>query len=935
MDKQEEKNMNEKLDKKLKRIRWIAILTLVACILVLVGALAYMSTNKKSQEKASKPTIALVNEDKASSFNKKDYNFGRDFVNLVSGDTKYNWQVVSRSVADRAYSDQSVDAVIYIPQSFSHDILTLQDIQPMQSKVNYKLQENQSALSQNLLNDKITNILYDFNQNIVKMYYASVASNISEAQNNMNDVLNNQGNVLTTLSKNIYGPFQTTNQGYSTVISSANGLQSMNKSWIDAQNSFTKSTQSMLNGTSKSFNSQLPTLQKYFDTQKKIADINVKNGNQGISDQADSDQENYFKQFDASYKNTLNHLSNFSEEDENNEAGLLKELKNQVQDYNAVITGVHDDLSEQINTLTENREKLLSLESDLYQQFFAQNNLEVNNTNFDQLENKYQNETNARQALAQKLASSFGQTDNFSSKGYVENINNILSQLDWRETSSYDPLFNAMEQKGVDVSKYKNELDLISRFGNVSGAQSAEATFTDAPSENLTDQTVQKTLEIVVPAGKNYTLRPIDGNDRITFISSSESNEEASSNVNGNVVELHNKDHEVTNTEGITSQEENKKEATFTVIYDITLGQSTETTLSFGWGENNNIEAKTTSNFTLYPEDTVSEYLGGENFGEIAQLLNNIDTASNLITWSYGAPDYDIEDMRDNLSVSPTLEDFKKLSDQSIYSLYGNMDLVQLKTRLSQEDVESFKQSGHENIKKLIQSIKSLNSNLESLDKDKEILSKNMPNDIFNKNIKDLEVWYKTTLTSITQQHDSWKKNEKQTLALKSWQEYNSNDKALYEDKTSSEALYKTISELSTSTAKSAEETSKSAQMIKDNADEFKQMVESTQETKKSAEKLLKNTDELIKAGGDSFKESQDYNGNFSKVLANTRDQKANKKQLFNFFAQPLSIENLTKKISTLSHEFDWRWPIILVLGILLGILGSMTSHFILNKKNL
>lgn len=83
-------------------------MTLVACILVLVGALAYLSTNKKTQEKASKPTIALVNEDKASSFNKKDYNFGRDFVNLVSGDTKYNWQVVSRSVADRAYSDQSV-----------------------------------------------------------------------------------------------------------------------------------------------------------------------------------------------------------------------------------------------------------------------------------------------------------------------------------------------------------------------------------------------------------------------------------------------------------------------------------------------------------------------------------------------------------------------------------------------------------------------------------------------------------------------------------------------------------------------------------------------------------------------------------------------------------------------------------------------------------
>lgn len=186
-----------------------------------------MLNQKKSQGKvqAKKATIALVNEDKTSSFNKKDYNFGRDFVNLVSGDTKYNWQVVSRPVADRAYSDSSVDAVIYIPQSFSHDILTLQDIDPMQAKVNYKLQENQSTLSQKLLDDKITDSLYDFNQKIVKMYYASVAGNISEAQNNMTDVIRSQENVLTNLSKNIYEPFQTTNQGYSSVISNAKGYQ--------------------------------------------------------------------------------------------------------------------------------------------------------------------------------------------------------------------------------------------------------------------------------------------------------------------------------------------------------------------------------------------------------------------------------------------------------------------------------------------------------------------------------------------------------------------------------------------------------------------------------------------------------------------------------------------------------------------------------------
>ena len=903
-----------------KQKKWMFIICSIFIVILafLVGLLLLLN-QKKSQDKvqAKKATIALVNEDKTSTFNEKDYNFGRDFVNLVSGDTKYNWQVVSRPVADRAYSDSSVDAVIYIPQSFSHDILTLQDIDPMQAKVNYKLQDNQSALSQKLLNDKITDILYDFNQKIVKMYYASVAGNISEAQNNMNDVIKNQENVLTNLSKNVYGPFQSTNQGYSSVISSANGLQSMNKAWIDSQNSFTKSTQSMLDNTSKSFESQLPILQKYFDTQKRIADINVKNGNQGIEDQAENDQEVYFKQFDTAYNNTLNQLLNFSKKENDNESGVLKELKDQVQNYNVVITGVHGGLEEQINTLTENREKLLSLEKDLYQQFFSQNSLELTEKNFNQFEN-CQTETNARQALAQKLTSSFGETDNFSSKGYIENINNILKQLDWENVENYKALFDAMEKKGLDVSRYKNELDLISRYGRVSGASSAVVKFSDVPSE--TNQTFKKTLEIVVPAGKNYTLRPIDGNDQVVFVSSSESNDEASSIINGNVVELHNKDHKVTNSDGTISSEENKKDAIYTVVYDVALGKRTQTTISFGWGEDNNVETKTSTHFTLYPADTVSEYLGG-NFGEITQLLNNIDTASTLITWSYGAPDYKVDDMITQLSENPTIEDFEKLSKLSIYNRYGNMDLEQLKLRLSEEDVEKFKQSGHENIEKIVQSIKTLNSTLDKLSKNKEILNQNMPSDILNQNIIALENWYQSTLASITQQYDSWKKNDKQTLALKPWQAYSSNEKALYEDKQSSEELYKTLSELSTSTAKTAEDTARSAQMIKDNAAEFKQMVETTEETKNSAEKLLKNTNDLLNTGEESFKQNQEYNTNFNKVLANTRDQKADKSQLFNFFAQPLNIENITQKNTSMSQEFDWRWLIVLSIGVLLGIL--------------
>lgn len=407
--------MNKQLDKKMKKRHWIIITSLLVALIALLGVFVYLTIGTKKKEVVAKPTIALVNEDTASSFNKKDYNFGKDFVSLVSGDSKYNWQVVSRSVADRAYADKSVDAVIYIPQAFSHDILTLEDINPIKSQVNYKLQFSQSALSQNVLNDKITSALKDFNQNIVKMYYASVAGNISEAQNNMNDVITNQGNVLTNLSNDVYGPFQSTTQNYSSVISSANGLKSENSAWISSQNSFTKSTQSMLDSTSKTFTSQLTGLKQYFDTQKQIADVNLKNGNKGITDQSEDDQKVYFKQFDDLHSGTLNNLFNFYKKDDSSEKGVLTNLQNQVKDYNTLITGVHDDINSQIDSLTANRDHLIDLENKLYTQFFAQTNPDLNNSNFNdsKIASDYQKDENAREALAQNLISSFGQTDSF------------------------------------------------------------------------------------------------------------------------------------------------------------------------------------------------------------------------------------------------------------------------------------------------------------------------------------------------------------------------------------------------------------------------------------------------------------------------------------------------------------------------------------------
>ena len=929
--------MNKKLEKEFKKTRWIVISLLLLVTLLLIATVVYLSRSSKTQKTVSKPTIALVNEDSSSTFNKKDYHFGKDFVSLVSGDTKYNWQVVSRSVADRAYADKSVDAVIYIPQAFSHDILTLQDINPIKSQVNYKLQATQSALSQNILNDKITSVLKDFNQNIVKMYYASVAGNISEAQNNMNDVITNQGNVLTNLSSDVYGPFQSTTQNYSSVISSANGLKSENSAWISSQNSFTKSTQSMLDSTSKTFTGQLTGLQQYFNTQKQIADVNLKNGNKGITNQSEDDQKVYFKQFDDSHTNTLNNLFNFYKKDDSTESGVLTNLQNQVKDYNTVITSVHDDINNQIDSLTTNRDHLIDLENKLYTQFFAKTSPGLNNSNFDdeQIANDYQQEGNAREALAQKLGSSFGQTDSFGSTDYMNKLNYSLSKIAWT-SQDYSALFTAMQANGITTAKYENELDLINRYGSViPNLNPGQAKFGDAPAVDTDEQSFTQKLTIKVPKGESYRLKTNSpANVQVNYDDQS-SNATNDGQIKGDGTSglvLYNKDHEKTNSDGSVTNEPNDSDSTFTIYYNVLLNKISNTTVEFSWGLNGG-ENNTSATYTLYPANEISEYLGGSKFGEISDLLSQIDDTANLITWIYGKPSYDLSDMLTNLPNPASLENFKNLSKESIYYLYGNIDIAKRKDKLSDKDVQNYKESGHNNINDLIKSIQDLNASIDVLTKNRDILTKNLPNDVFNQKIKDLEDWYSTTMTSISQQYDSWKKNENQSLALKSWKEYNSDDTALYQDTAASDDLYKTISDLSTSTAKSADETSKSAQLIKDNANEFTQMVTTTQETKTSAEKLLKNTDDLLNTGNTSLKDSKDYNKNFGKVLANTHSQEADKNQLFDFFAQPLSIKNLTSAFTSVKKGFDWRWPLLLIIGVMIGILGTMISRMISNRK--
>ena len=201
--------------------------------------------------------------------------------------------MVSRSVADRAYKENAVDAIIYLPQSFSRDLLSLQEISPTQTKVDYKVQHQSDDLLDTVLGNKVASILYDFNQDIVKMYYASIAGNVAEAENSMDSVIGKNTKLVTKLIGQVKMPFTDSIPNYNLLISGADGLKNVNQATISTLNSFTDMTTKWLLQTSDSFTKQGSYVNDYFDLQRQIGNRNVLNANKGIESQTKENQAFY------------------------------------------------------------------------------------------------------------------------------------------------------------------------------------------------------------------------------------------------------------------------------------------------------------------------------------------------------------------------------------------------------------------------------------------------------------------------------------------------------------------------------------------------------------------------------------------------------------------------------------------------------------------
>lgn len=157
-------------------------------IVLLGGSLTYLGLfsktveNKEQKDQVSRMTIALVNEDAGTDFQGKQFSLGENYTKKVEQDTKQNWYLVSRSIAESGLANDTYNLMIVIPSNFSENVFSLSSVAPERTEISYKINANGNKDVENEALKVAKTTISELNKELVDVYIASILDNLYTAQ---------------------------------------------------------------------------------------------------------------------------------------------------------------------------------------------------------------------------------------------------------------------------------------------------------------------------------------------------------------------------------------------------------------------------------------------------------------------------------------------------------------------------------------------------------------------------------------------------------------------------------------------------------------------------------------------------------------------------------------------------------------------------------
>ncbi|NCU32866.1 MAG: hypothetical protein EOM23_08050, partial [Candidatus Moranbacteria bacterium] len=118
--------------------------------------------------------IAIVNEDKCVEKDDKEYCFGNDLVDELKDERQMDWQFVDRETAETGLENKNYYTLAVIPEDFSENILSVDDDNPQQAKIEFKSRQASSFMAAKFSDTAFVKIKAALNEKISEEYFKNI-----------------------------------------------------------------------------------------------------------------------------------------------------------------------------------------------------------------------------------------------------------------------------------------------------------------------------------------------------------------------------------------------------------------------------------------------------------------------------------------------------------------------------------------------------------------------------------------------------------------------------------------------------------------------------------------------------------------------------------------------------------------------------------------
>lgn len=921
---------------KIKFKNSIPIISIIVSSILILSIFSYIgfksqTVQQATNEKVAKMQYVLVNEDKGTFFEGEKYSLGTDFVTLINQDTANRWETTTRNVASRGISDGQFDALIIIPQDFSERLLSLQSINPEKALVQYQVREGQNEVTNQNIQVKVNDVLKDFNQRIVQMYFSSIVGNLSEAQKNVNQIVGLETAHTNTLEKTIYVPFKEVPMNFSSVLDTASILDEENKLFTSEQQAFVQAVKELMASNNSSLDENRQSTEEVQKSVNEYADegneklaTSVEQFNQQfelqkeqLEEQWGKDLSNYKNQYDLFENSMANQLGLFytKEIGTSESSGVYADFLKNAYAFKDTQSKRLKELTDEIASLESQVVELSQLKATIAEKYYNDQNANPDTATEEQV----------KLAISKLLSPTNKESEIKDNGAYLNAVNNELIQLQnlaLPSNTDFPILLQLLINDGLlsqpTGDKLNASYNIVSSYKPdlIGNGNQFNILATSPKADSTSIFTVTNTVGINLSPNSNQSLQ-----FNYSFLPGS----------SGTV--------ELLNLEGIRGNLEQRilselvdSDCTATVSIvgnqlDIAIvSNQTDPSVPAKLPKNTSMVYTFDSQMKwIYPNDYSSNeffqcnyswYLNGvstsgqlatyidkaqplkQDLPELFTIFTLLTSAADKLTMLYADPtSLDSSSFANYVANNPGKSFNELATTDSVYWLYNNITDSKKIEEISDSLYLNYKSNGDSLYKDTDEQINKLQAIIGTNEDKNEGAAQTLYGTLNLMTVPEkmlqeaalLEAWFDTANKEIAATYGSWKEADKvavQSIITETNRHPDKNDTTAINAE--AEGLAKSIQALASSSKEIAKTTEASAAQVKDVAPIIKSLKVATDKVQANATDILTNLDKTVVEVRETTKDNSQYAKAFDKVLSNTKNGGSDNTTVFNFLSNPI-----------------------------------------------